>query len=63
MITRPRSIYWSRCSRMRTEVLHWVKTDPDLDAIRDNPRFTAMLAAAEARLAQSPAPEVPTASR
>jgi len=27
------------------------KTDPDLDALRDDPRFQAMLAAAEARLA------------
>ena len=29
------------------------KTDPDLDALRDNPRFQAMLTAAEARLAAS----------
>ena len=29
------------------------KSDPDLDAIRDHPRFKAMLAAAETRLAQS----------
>jgi len=28
-----------------------MKTDPDLDAIRDHPRFKAMLAAAEGRLA------------
>ena len=34
------------------EVLNWVKTDPDLDAIRDHPRFKAILAAAEARLAR-----------
>jgi adenylate cyclase len=33
---------------MRLEVMHWVKTDPDLDAIRDHPRFRKM-AAAEAR--------------
>jgi adenylate cyclase len=37
--------------KLRTEVMNWVKTDPDLDAIRDHPRFKAMLAAAEARLA------------
>jgi adenylate cyclase len=28
-----------------------VKADPDLDAIRDHPRFKAMMAAAEARVA------------
>jgi hypothetical protein len=38
---------------MRVEVANWVKSDPDLDTIRDNPRFRAMLASAEARLAQS----------
>ncbi len=38
---------------MRVEVLNWVKSDPDLDPIRDHPRFKAMLAQAEARLAQS----------
>ena len=40
-------------AKLRLEVMHWVKTDPDLDAIRDHPRFKAMLAAAEARLAKS----------
>ncbi len=39
--------------RMRIEVVNWVKTDPDLDPVRDHPRFKAMLAAAEARLAQA----------
>jgi adenylate cyclase len=39
--------------RMSIEVLNWVKSDPDLDSIRDNPRFKAMLASAETRLAQS----------
>ena len=38
---------------MRVDVMHWVRSDPDLDAIRDHPRFKAMLAAAEARLAGS----------
>jgi adenylate cyclase len=38
-------------AKLRTEVMNWVKTDPDLDAVRDHPRFKAMLAAAEARLA------------
>jgi adenylate cyclase len=39
--------------RMRAEVVNWVKSDPDLDLIRDHPRFKAMLAAAEARLARA----------
>ena len=42
-----------RFETMGVEVLNWVKTDPDLDRVRDHPRFKAMLAAAEARLAQS----------
>lgn len=33
------------------EAFNWTKVDPDLDAIRDDPRFKAMLADAEARLA------------
>jgi adenylate cyclase len=40
---------------IRTEVIHWVKTDPDLDAIRNHPRFMAMLVSAEKRLAQASA--------
>jgi len=39
--------------KLRIEAVNWAKTDPDLDLIRDNPRFKSMLAAAEARLAQS----------
>jgi len=39
--------------RMRIDVVNWAKADPDLDPIRDHPRFKAMLATAEARLAQS----------
>jgi adenylate cyclase len=42
-----------RFETMGIEVLNWVKTDPDLDPIRDHSRFKTMLAAAEARLAQS----------
>ncbi|MEO8673948.1 MAG: adenylate/guanylate cyclase domain-containing protein [Casimicrobiaceae bacterium] len=38
-------------ANVRIEALRWIRTDPDLDAIRDHPRFMAMLAAAEARLA------------
>jgi hypothetical protein len=38
--------------KLRIEAVNWAKTDPDLDIIRDHPRFKAMLAAAEARSAQ-----------
>jgi len=41
------------------ELLNWTKADPDMDSVRDHPRFKAMIAAAEARLAaegSSPAP-------
>ncbi|HEY1447454.1 MAG TPA: hypothetical protein VGF33_02880, partial [Caulobacteraceae bacterium] len=31
--------------------LAWTKVDPDMDAVRDDPRFQSMIAAAEARLA------------
>ncbi|HEY2032938.1 MAG TPA: adenylate/guanylate cyclase domain-containing protein [Rhizomicrobium sp.] len=37
-------------------LLNWTKTDADLDSIRDNPRFTAMIAAADARLANEATP-------
>src|SRR5438552_8079181 len=37
--------------RIGTGVINHAKVDPDLDGIRDDPRFNAMLAAAEARLA------------
>ncbi len=36
-----------RFETMPIEVLNWVRTDPDLDPIRDHPRFKAMLEAAE----------------
>jgi adenylate cyclase len=42
-----------RFETMGIEVLNWVKSDPDLDPIRDHPRFKTMFAAAEPRLAQS----------
>jgi adenylate cyclase len=38
---------------MQPEALRWFKLDPDLDPLRDIPRFKAMIAAAEARLATS----------
>ena len=34
------------------EALRGARTDPDLDPIRDDPRFQAMMAEAEARLAK-----------
>ena len=40
-------------AKLRIEAVNWTKTDPDLDPIRDLPRFRAMLVAAEARLARS----------
>jgi len=43
-----------RFETMSIEVLNWVRKDPDLDPIRDHPRFKAMLAASEARLANPP---------
>ena len=39
--------------RFQIEAVNWARTDPDLDAIRDHPRFQAMLARAEARLAET----------
>lgn len=39
--------------KVQIEAVNWAKTDPDLDLIRDHPRFKAMVTAAEARLARS----------
>jgi adenylate cyclase len=33
------------------ETVNWAKVDPDLDAMRDHPRFKAMIEGAEKRLA------------
>jgi adenylate cyclase len=38
---------------MLAETVSWAKVDPDLDAIREHPRYKALIAAAEARLAMS----------
>ena len=43
-------------ARIPADALRWTKTDPDLDPIRDHPRFKAMVAAADARLAHPPTP-------
>ncbi|MGQ0741725.1 MAG: TPR end-of-group domain-containing protein [Alphaproteobacteria bacterium] len=37
--------------RLSTELITWAKSDPDMDSVRDHPRFKAMMANAEARLA------------
>jgi adenylate cyclase len=34
------------------EAIDWTKVDPDFDAIRNHPRFVAMIARADARLAR-----------
>jgi adenylate cyclase len=39
--------------RLELDAVTWMKADPDLDAIREHPRFQAMVAAAEARLART----------
>jgi adenylate cyclase len=39
-----------RFTQIPVEALRWTKVDPDLDAIRDHPRFKAMIEAAEKRL-------------
>ena len=39
------------CARMGKERMEWLKSDPDFDAVREDERFRAMIAAAERRLA------------
>ena len=40
--------------RMAIGLLNHAKADPDLDPLRENPRFKALVAAAETRLARLP---------
>ena len=40
--------------KLRLEAVNSAKTDPDLDPVREHPRFKAMLAEADARLARLP---------
>ena len=37
--------------RDAAETILWTKVDPDLDAVRENPRFKQMMEKADARLA------------
>jgi adenylate cyclase len=41
----------SRIEEVNIQGLDWAKRDPDLDPVREHPRFKAMIAKAEARLA------------
>jgi adenylate cyclase len=39
--------------RDAAETINWAKVDPDLDALREHPRFKAMIETADARLASA----------
>jgi adenylate cyclase len=41
-------------TRDAAETINWAKVDPDLDPLRQDPRFKSMMAQADARLATSP---------
>ncbi len=41
------------CRRCGKEQVEWMRTDPDLHALREDPRFRKMIADAEARLARA----------
>jgi adenylate cyclase len=43
------------CRRCGKEQVEWMRTDPDLRALHEDPRFKSMVAAAEARLAANDA--------
>jgi hypothetical protein len=49
------SIWWDPEISPGQEQLQWTKSDPDLDALRDDPRFQAMIKDAEQRLAATSA--------
>jgi adenylate cyclase len=42
--------------RVAAELVNWAKVDPDLDAVRDHPRFRTMMEKADARLAAATGP-------
>jgi len=37
--------------RVHQEPINWMKVDPDMERVREHPRFKAMVAKAEARIA------------
>jgi adenylate cyclase len=43
----------SNMESIGADSINWIKIDPDLDLVRDHPRFKAMLAKAEERIANS----------
>ena len=50
-VDRALDLLESIIAKYQIEQYHWMKIDTTLDGIREHPRFKAMIAAAEARLA------------